>query len=101
MRMASQGRPAQIERLERCIATAQRQIEAQELRLRQAAIEGRSVAVEEFDLQKMHLLLAILREGRERAIRQAARKRPATVLRLRSHKARRGRPEAETVLEPD
>jgi hypothetical protein len=99
--MASQSKPAQIERLERCIATAQRQIEAQEQRLRQAAIEGRGAAVEEFDLQKMHLLLAILHEGRERAVRQAAETPGATLLRLRSFEAAGGRAEAETVLEAD
>jgi hypothetical protein len=99
--MASQFKPAQMERLERCIATAQQRIEAQERRLRQAALEGRSVAVEEFDLQKMHLLLAILREGRERAIRQAADERPARLRRLRLRGPRGGHPEAVTVLDAD
>lgn len=62
--------PGEVVRLERCIASAERRVEEQESRLRQAALDGRSTAVHEFDLQKMQLLLAILREGRERVAQQ-------------------------------
>ena len=53
-------------RLDRCIAGAERHVEEQEARIRQAALAGCNTAEDEFDLQKMQLLLAILREGRER-----------------------------------
>jgi hypothetical protein len=66
----SQSAAAQIERLERCIAGAEQQVETQEARIRASALAGRNTAIDEFDLQKMQLLLAILREGRERVVRQ-------------------------------
>ena len=62
--------PGEIARLERCIANAERHVEEQESRLRQAMLDGRNTAMHEFDLQKMQLLLAILREGRDRVARQ-------------------------------
>jgi hypothetical protein len=61
---------AQIERLERCIAGAERHLEEQEARVREAALSGRNTAVDDFNVQKTELLLAILREGRERVVRQ-------------------------------
>src|SRR5262245_60263206 len=60
----------EVLRLERCITNAERRVEEQELRLRQAMLAGHNTAVDEFALQKMQLLLAILREGRERMARQ-------------------------------
>ncbi len=63
---ASSAAAAQIDRLERCIAGAERHVEEQEARIREAALAGRNTAVDDFNLQKMELLLAILREGRER-----------------------------------
>jgi hypothetical protein len=57
---------AQIERLERCIAGAERHLEQQEARVREAVLAGRRTAVDDFNLKKMELLLALLREGRER-----------------------------------
>ena len=92
--MASQMNPAEIARLERYIASAERQIETKELRLRQAAIEGRSAENDEFDLQRMQLLLTILHEGRDRAIRQAAEEPVITVRRLSA-------PEVETAIAAD
>jgi hypothetical protein len=63
---ASTSASAQIERLERCIAGAERHLEEQAARVREAALAGFSTAVADFNLQKMELLLALLREGRER-----------------------------------
>jgi hypothetical protein len=60
----------EILRLERCIANAERHVAEWEARLRQATLDGHNTAVAEFDLQKLQLLLAILREGRERAVQQ-------------------------------
>jgi hypothetical protein len=60
----------EVVRLDRCIANAERHVEEQEARLREAALGGRSTALDEFDLQKMQLLLAILREGRQRVAQQ-------------------------------
>ena len=58
----------QMARFERCIAGAERHIEEQESRIREAALAGCNTAVDDFNLQKMHLLLAILREGRDRVV---------------------------------
>jgi hypothetical protein len=68
--IASISGSGEIARLERCIANAERHLEEQESRLRQAMLEGGNTAVHEFDLQKMQLLLAILREGRDRVAQQ-------------------------------
>jgi hypothetical protein len=67
---ASSSAAAQIERLERCIAGAERHLERQEARVREAALAGRRTAVDDFNLQKMELLLALLREGRARVALQ-------------------------------
>jgi len=60
-------------RLERCIANAEQHLEEQEARIREAALAGRNTAVDDFNLKKMHLLLAILREGRERVAQSLRR----------------------------
>jgi len=62
---------APIARLERCIGSAQHQIEEQEAHLRQASLTGHASALEMFELQKMRLLLAILQEGRARLLELA------------------------------
>jgi hypothetical protein len=58
--------PAQQQQYDRCIADAESQIAAQERLIREAGLVGRSAAQESFELQKMQLLLSILREARER-----------------------------------
>ncbi len=57
---------AQIERFDRLIREAEIRLEEQESLVRQASLVGRNTAREDFDLQKMRLLLAILREAKER-----------------------------------
>lgn len=57
---------AQMERFDRCIAEAEGRIEAQEQRIAEATLAGRSAAEETFELQKLQLVLAILLEARER-----------------------------------
>jgi hypothetical protein len=58
----------QLERLGRVIGEAERQVEAQEALVAQAEGEGRDAALEDFELRKMQLMVAILREGRERLL---------------------------------
>jgi hypothetical protein len=53
-------------RLDRCLASVERHVEDQEARIRLGALSGFNTAGNEFDLQKTHLLLAILRESRDR-----------------------------------
>jgi hypothetical protein len=60
--------PAHLDRLDRTIRDAERHVEARERMVAQAALVGRDTARETFELQKMQLLLAILREGRERLL---------------------------------
>ena len=55
-----------MERIDRGIEEAEGRVEEQEQRIQEAALAGRHTAQDQFDLQKMQLLLAILREGRER-----------------------------------
>jgi hypothetical protein len=57
---------AQMERFDRCIADAESRLEAQDGLIRAAALVGRNTTHETFDLQKLQLLVAILREARER-----------------------------------
>jgi hypothetical protein len=57
---------AQIARFDRLIREAEARLARQEALVRQAACVGHSTAREDFDLEKMHLLLAILREARGR-----------------------------------
>ena len=65
-RSTSRSTAGQVARIDRCIEGARRHADEQEARIRAAALAGCNTALDEFDLQKTHLLLAILREGRER-----------------------------------
>lgn len=66
--IAARPQPAGIERLELTIAAAERHIELQEQRIREATLAGRTTPQDGFELQKLQLLIAILREGRERLL---------------------------------
>jgi hypothetical protein len=57
---------AHLGRVDQAIEEAERQVEAQELLIGEAARGGGDPAPEIFELQKMQLVVAILREGRER-----------------------------------
>ena len=56
----------QIERLDQLIREAERRLEEQEAYVREIALVSGSTAVASFELHKMHLLVALLREGRQR-----------------------------------
>ena len=71
--IASQPSPAQIERIEQTIAAADRHIALQEQRIKEATLAGRNTAQDGFEFQKLQLLIAILREGRERLLERQAR----------------------------
>jgi hypothetical protein len=53
-----------LERIDRLIEVAESRLEEQEAHVREVALV--STAVASFELQKMHLLIALLREGRQR-----------------------------------
>jgi hypothetical protein len=57
---------AQMQHYDRCIGEAESRIDAQERLIRESGLVGRSTTQESFELQKMQLLLSILREARER-----------------------------------
>src|SRR6267154_597464 len=57
---------AQVQRLDRLIAEAETRLAEQEAYVREVALVSGSTAVASFELQKMHLLVALLREGRRR-----------------------------------
>ena len=59
---------AQMERLDRTIEEAEQRLEEQQTLIAQAALAGRDTARDAFELRKMQLLVAILREGRERLL---------------------------------
>jgi hypothetical protein len=71
--IGAQPSPAHIERIEQTIAAADRHIELQEQRIKEATLAGRNTAQDGFELQKLQLLIAILREGRERLLERSAR----------------------------
>jgi hypothetical protein len=58
----------EMDRFDRCIEEAEARIEAQEQLIREATLLGCSARHEIFDLEKMQLLLAILREARSRLL---------------------------------
>ena len=62
-RPSSAGR---LERIDRLIEVAESRLAEQEAHVREVALVSGSTAVASFELQKMHLLIALLREGRER-----------------------------------
>jgi hypothetical protein len=64
---SAQRSPAsQIERLDRLIREAETRLAEQEAYVLEASLANSNTAVATFELQKMHLLIALLREGRER-----------------------------------
>jgi hypothetical protein len=67
---------AHLERVDHAIEEAERQVEEQEKRIGQVAQADGDAAKEIFELQKMQLLLAILREGRERLADRARGQTP-------------------------
>jgi hypothetical protein len=56
----------QIERLDRLIGMAETRLAEQEAYVRGVALVSGTTAVASFELEKMRLLVALLREGRER-----------------------------------
>jgi hypothetical protein len=56
----------QIERLDRLIAEAETRLEDQEAYVREVSLVSGSTAIASFELQKLQLLVALLREGRAR-----------------------------------
>ena len=60
-------------RLDRCLANFERHVGEQEARIRQGSLSGLDTSADQFDLQKTHLLLAILSESRERVARNLGR----------------------------
>ena len=70
---------AQMERYDRCIAEAEGRIEAQEQLIREATLVGRPSAQESFNLQKLQLVVAILREARERMYGRTPSQRPRSL----------------------
>jgi hypothetical protein len=67
---------AHLERVDQAIEQAERQVAEQEKRIGQVAQGGGDAAKEIFELQKMQLLVAILREGRERLADRARGQTP-------------------------
>jgi hypothetical protein len=57
---------AQIERLDQLILEAETRLEEQEAYVREIALVNGASAVASFELNKMQLLVALLREGRDR-----------------------------------
>jgi hypothetical protein len=66
-RRSVQRSPAmQIERLDRLIRAAETRLVEQEAQVLEASLVSATTAVASFELQKMHLLVALLRENRAR-----------------------------------
>ena len=84
----------QIERLDRLIAEAETRLAEQEAYVREVALVSGSTAVASFELQKMHLLIALLREGRERLSTTAGEPRAAPAWRPRRLRREGGNPVA-------
>jgi hypothetical protein len=61
-----------LERIDKAISEAERHVDAQEALIVEAAQAGQNSALDIFELQKMQLLVAILREGRERLLERPA-----------------------------
>jgi hypothetical protein len=57
---------AQIERLDRLIGEAESRLGEQEAQVRETSLVSGTTAVASFELRKMHLLVALLRENRAR-----------------------------------
>jgi hypothetical protein len=56
----------QIERLDRLLAEAEKRVAEQEAYVREVSQVSGNTAIATFEVQRMHLLIALLREGRER-----------------------------------
>ena len=65
-RSVQRSHAAQIERLDRLIRAAETRLDEQEAQVREASLVSGTTAVASFELQKMHLLVALLRENRAR-----------------------------------
>ena len=59
-------RSGRLERVDRVIADAERRAQVQKRAIAEATLAGRNTSPHGFELQKLELLLAILREGRDR-----------------------------------
>ena len=66
----------QICRLDRLILEVEARLHEREADLREAARVGGKTAVAAFELKKMHLLLALLHEGRRRVLEDRCPARP-------------------------
>jgi len=66
LRPAPRSVAMQVERLDRLIREAETRLNEQEAYVREVSLVSGSTAVASFELQKLHLLIALLREGRER-----------------------------------
>jgi hypothetical protein len=64
--LARQPPAPQIERLDRLLAEAERRLAEQEAYVREISQVNGNTAIATFELQRMHLLIALLREGRGR-----------------------------------
>jgi hypothetical protein len=64
--LARQPPAPQIERLDRLLAEAERRLAEQEAYVREISQVNGNTAIAAFELQRMHLLIALLREGRGR-----------------------------------
>jgi hypothetical protein len=64
--LARQSAAPQIERLDRLLAEAERRLAEHEAYVREVSQANGNTAVATFELQRMHLLIALLREGRGR-----------------------------------
>ena len=64
--LARQSPAPQIERLDRLLAEAERRLAEQEAHVREISQVNGNTAIATFELQRMHLLIALLREGRGR-----------------------------------
>lgn len=56
----------QMDRFDRCVAEAEQRVEIQEELIRAACLVGRDTSADTFELQKLQLLVTILREARQR-----------------------------------
>ena len=56
----------QVERLDRLISEVETRVEDQEAYVREVTLVAGSTAVPRFELQRLQLLVALLREGRQR-----------------------------------
>jgi len=65
-RLAGRVAATPLERLDHLIEMVQRRLVEQEAAVREASLTSGSTAVASFELEKMHLLVALLREGRDR-----------------------------------